>query len=164
MHAQYRYFNTSCHTRQLQRLEGHTQQRPLTQYNFTVRSPWGIYLLKAYGPVDRTGLLRAFHQIKSYTSRIQYKTCKTKQGPHKRAYLLEFGGLRKKKSGEWAKSRKGSDRKSNRTRQKNKRYRKVGSNWKPRGFQTGGRHQKSPASWGNSLWLPTTPPPSHSPK
>ena len=44
-----------------------------------------------------------------------------KQEPHKRAYRLENGGLEKKKSGEWATSRKGSDRKSNRTRQKNKR-------------------------------------------
>ena len=34
----------------------------------------------------------------------------TKQEPHKRAYLSENGGLGKKKSGEWAKSRKGSDR------------------------------------------------------
>ena len=42
--------------------------------------------------------------------------------PHKRAYLSENGGLRKKKSGEWAKSRTGYDRMSNRTRQKNKRY------------------------------------------
>ena len=40
---------------------------------------------------------------------------------YKRAYLSENGGLRNKKSGEWAKSRKGSDIKSNRTRQKNKR-------------------------------------------
>ena len=53
-----------------------------------------------------------------------------KKEPHKRAYLLENGGLGKKRSGEWAKSRKGSDRKSNRTRQKNKigDNRKVGSN------------------------------------
>ena len=40
---------------------------------------------------------------------------------HKRAYLSENGGLGKNKSGECAKSRKESDRKSNRTRQKNKR-------------------------------------------
>ena len=47
---------------------------------------------------------------------------KTEQ--HKRAYLytlrkMEVSG--KKKSGEWAKSRKGSDRNNDRTRQKNKR-------------------------------------------
>ena len=29
------------------------------------------------------------------------------QEPHKRAYLLENGGLEKNKLGEWAKSRKG---------------------------------------------------------
>ena len=44
-----------------------------------------------------------------------------KKGPHKRAYLSENGGLGKKSSGDWTKSRKGSDRKSERTRQKNKR-------------------------------------------
>ena len=44
-----------------------------------------------------------------------------KQEPHKTVYLSENGGLWKQKSGEWAKSRKGEDRKSNRTRQKNKR-------------------------------------------
>ena len=40
---------------------------------------------------------------------------KKSQEPHKRAYLSENGSLWKKKSGEWAKSRKGSDRKSTRT-------------------------------------------------
>ena len=41
--------------------------------------------------------------------------------PHNGAYLSENGGLGKKKSGEWAKSKKGSDRKNNRTKQKNER-------------------------------------------
>ena len=44
------------------------------------------------------------------------------QERHKRDYLSENGGYGEKNSGEWAQSRKGSDRKSNRTRQKkNKR-------------------------------------------
>ena len=40
------------------------------------------------------------------------------------------GGFGEKRSGEWAKNRKGSDRKSEMTRQKNKRgdIKKVGSN------------------------------------
>ena len=40
----------------------------------------------------------------SYPNRLKTKT---KQEPHKRAYLSENVGLGKKKSGEWAKSRKG---------------------------------------------------------
>ena len=40
---------------------------------------------------------------------------------HVRAYLSENGSLEEKRSAEWAKSRKGSDRKSDRTRQKNNR-------------------------------------------
>ena len=55
-----------------------------------------------------------YHQLKYWST----NRSKTKQEPHKRAYLSENGGLGKKKS-EWAKSRKGQDRK-NRTRQKNK--------------------------------------------
>ena len=44
-----------------------------------------------------------------------------KKEPHKRAYLSGNRCLGKNRSGEWDKSRKRSDRKSNRTRQKNKR-------------------------------------------
>ena len=59
-----------------------------------------------------------YHQLK-YSSPNRSK--KQKQEPHKRAYLSENGGLGKKRSGEWAKSRKGSKKKSERYRQKNKR-------------------------------------------
>ena len=56
------------------------------------------------------------------TKRTHLLTTQTKkQELHKRAYLSENGCLGKKKSGEWAKSRKGYDRKSDRSRQKNKR-------------------------------------------
>ena len=44
-----------------------------------------------------------------------------KQEPHTRAYLSDNVGLGKMKSREWAKSRKGWDRKSDRIRQKNNR-------------------------------------------
>ena len=44
-----------------------------------------------------------------------------KQETHKRAYLPEHGDLGQRKSGEWAKIIKGYGRKSNRTRQNNKR-------------------------------------------
>ena len=45
------------------------------------------------------------HQLE-YSSPNCSKT-PTKQEPHKRAHLSENGGLGKKESGEWAKSRKG---------------------------------------------------------
>ena len=41
--------------------------------------------------------------------------------PHERAYLSEKGGLGEKIPGEWAKSRIGSDRRCDKTRQMNKR-------------------------------------------
>jgi hypothetical protein len=59
-----------------------------------------------------------YHQLK-YSS--PNRSNKTKQEPHKRAYLSENGGLGKNRSGEWPKSRKGKERNSDRTRQKNKR-------------------------------------------
>ena len=46
-----------------------------------------------------------YHQLK-YSSPNRPNKQKS-QKPHKRAYLSENGGLGKKKSGEWAKSRKG---------------------------------------------------------
>ena len=81
-----------------------------------------------------------------------------KQEPYKKAYLFtknieEFSG---KSSGEWT-SRQGKkkDRKSNRTRQKDKSGdSKVESNDSPERFQTGRRRQTSPASLRD---VPTTP-------
>ena len=55
------------------------------------------------------------YQLKYWSNRSKTN----KQEPHKRAYLSENGSFGEKKSGEWAKSRKGQDKK-NRTRQKNK--------------------------------------------
>ena len=62
--------------------------------------------------------------------------------PDKRAYLSGKGGFRKKRSGKWAKSRKGSNRKNDKTRQE-RRYKNVGSGIKLTAlkFQTGRRHQ-----------------------
>ena len=62
-----------------------------------------------------------YHQLKYSSPNRSSEEEKKRQEPHKRAYLSENGGLVKKTSGEWAKSRKGSDRNSDRTRQKNKR-------------------------------------------
>ena len=59
-----------------------------------------------------------YHRLK-YSSPNRPKT--TIQEPDERAYLSENGGLGKNRSGEWAKSRKGKERNSDRTRQKNKR-------------------------------------------
>ena len=59
------------------------------------------------------------HQLKYYLLTVQ--TNKNRREPHRRAYFSENGGLGKKRSGVWAKSRKGIDRKSDSTRQKNKR-------------------------------------------
>ena len=81
-----------------------------------------------------------------------------KQEPYHKVYLFtknigEFSG---KSSGEWT-SRQGKkkDRKSNRTRQKDKSGdSKVESNDSPERFQTGRRRQTSPASLGD---VPTTP-------
>ena len=68
----------------------------------------------------------------------------SKQEQHKRAYPSENGGLGKKKSGGWAKSRKGSDRNSDRTRQKNKRgdIEKRDQTGSPEIPDRGERHQK----------------------
>ena len=64
---------------------------------------------------------QAYQQLR-YSSANRSNNNNKSQEPHKKANLSENGGLGKKRSGEWAKSRKGSDRKSNRTyRQKNKR-------------------------------------------
>ena len=67
---------------------------------------------KPYGSICHT-----YHLLKYSSPNRSIK----QQEPHKRANLSESGGLAKRKSGEWVKSRKGSDRKNNRTRQKNKR-------------------------------------------
>ena len=69
----------------------------------------------------------AAHTTNKSTHLLTAQKTTTKQEPFKRAYLLKNEGLGKKKTGKWAKSRKGQDRKSNRTMQKNKRgdnYRK----------------------------------------
>ena len=67
-----------------------------------------------------------YHQLK-YSSPNRSTKNPKKQDPHKIAYLSENGGLGWNKSGEWAKSRKGSDedRKSNRTRQKKNKRRDI---------------------------------------
>ena len=57
------------------------------------------------------------YQELKYSSPAQ---AKKRQETHKRAYLSENIGLGKQRSGEWAQSRKGSDRKSDKTRQKSK--------------------------------------------
>ena len=59
-----------------------------------------IYLLEAYS------ICYIYHQLK-YSSPKRSKKQQQNQEPHKRAYLSENGGLWKKKSGEWAKSRQG---------------------------------------------------------
>ena len=91
-------------------------------------------------PVPYGSIGCTYQQLK-YSSPYSSK----KQEPHKSAYLLRNGGLRKKRSGQWANSRKRKDRKSDRTRQKNKRgdiYIRIKVT--ALRFQTGGRHQKSP--------------------
>ena len=86
------------------------------------------------------------HVLHIPPTKIHLTAPKNKTRATQKSILSEIGGLGEKKSGEWAKSsRKGSDRKSNRTRQKKqkRRYQKVGA----LRFQTlGRRHQKSPAS------------------
>ena len=64
----------------------------------------------------------AAHTTNKNTHLLYINRSKIKQQePHKRAHLSENGGLLgKQKSGEWTESRKGQDRKSNRTRQQNK--------------------------------------------
>ena len=70
-------------------------------------------------PVPNGSICCTYHQLNTHLLTAQ-KTSKQEQ--HKRAYLSKNGGLGKKKLEEWAISRKeGKDRKSNRTRQKNKR-------------------------------------------
>ena len=94
-------------------------------------------------PVPYSSICCTYHQLK-YSSPDHSK--KKGQERHKTAYLSEngsFGGNEVRRMGQ---IRKGYDRKSNRTRQKNKRgyiekwYLKLTA----LRFQTGGRHQKSP--------------------
>ena len=73
-------------------------------------------------PVPYGSICCTYHQL-NYSSPNRSNKQK-RQEPHKRAYLLENGGLGEKKSGEWAQSRKRirqTLRRSNRNRQKNKR-------------------------------------------
>ena len=56
-------------------------------------------------PMSYGSICCTYHQLK-YSSPNRSKKHQQEQ-PHKRAYLAENGDLEKKKSGEWAKSRKG---------------------------------------------------------
>ena len=68
---------------------------------------------------DSIILCCTYHQLKCSSPNSPNKT--KRQEPHERVYLSENGGLGRKRSEEWAKSRQEQYRQSERTRQKNKR-------------------------------------------